>query len=174
MGNEKGLSSRTGCIGLIPILEIIQVTREALVYILPYIFNAGQGKMQKKRHTYCWNQETIFYVLYITNNPGILLLRILLPNVGCHALSRQVEHAISRYHLIAGVLSPSKVPRTLLTHYNLPRTIGELVYELFPYKDIVNPLVTATSNSQHVQRYNRSDRVSPTLPHIISPNQSGP
>lgn len=46
--DEKRLSSRTGCTGSIPIHEIIQVTREALLYILPYIFNVGQGKMQKK------------------------------------------------------------------------------------------------------------------------------
>lgn len=35
-------------------VEIIRVTREALLYILPYIFNAGQGKSAKMRN-YCWN-----------------------------------------------------------------------------------------------------------------------
>lgn len=71
--------------------------------------------------------------VYITNNPGILL-----PNVGCHALSRQVEHAISRYHLIAGVLSPSKVPRTLLTHTISPGQLKSLSM-IVPYKDFFNP-----------------------------------
>lgn len=45
-------------------LEIIQVTTEALLYILPYIFNAGQGKMQKEAHLLLELRDYIIRALY--------------------------------------------------------------------------------------------------------------
>lgn len=75
------------------------------------------------------------YVLYITNNPGILLYYYL--SVGCHALSKtsgpcHIPLSSDRGGLIAFQGSPDP-----LDSYNLPRTIGELVNELFPIKTLL-------------------------------------